>query len=440
METKTSPLWPLLVALAAGLVYLNTLGNAPFGFHLVNLILHAGVAGLAWMTLRRAGTRYGTALLGGLLFAVHPIHTEAVAGAAGRAELLAALFVLAAWLLHGRVHDDPATPGARVGAASFYLAAILFKEGVVLAPLLFWADDALRGATRRRENPAVRYGGYVVALVAMLVLRAIAPGVHQGAAGFTALENPAAAAGALPRVLTALWVQLKYALLCVWPRPLSSDYSFDAIPVASSWGDPRALAGLAFLVAWVGAVVWGWSRSRPVALGALAWMVFFLPSANLLFPLGTVMAERLVYLPSLGFCLVAGHLGAAAAARFRPAPVVAAGALVVAAYGVGTWARNPAWKDSLTLATTDVVTYPRSAKLQAGAGISLAAVGRKTEAEPYLRRAIEIYPDYAQMHYNLAVLLAERGASDEAVDHLRRAIELAPANPRPRQLLEQMHR
>jgi Flp pilus assembly protein TadD len=183
-----------------------------------------------------------------------------------------------------------------------------------------------------------------------------------------------------------------------------------------------------------------------VALAVVIWAAFALPSANLLFPTGTIMAERLIYLPSLGLCLAIGHLGAACAAREGAPAMMRARRIGVATVAVGTVlafsartrARIPDWKDNFSLAIADVKTMPRSAKLQAGAGMFLAEAGRTAEAERHLRSAVEIYPEYAQMHYNLAVLLVRRGAREEAVVHLRRAIELAPGNPLPRRLLDQL--
>jgi tetratricopeptide (TPR) repeat protein len=329
----------------------------------------------------------------------------------------------------------------------FYLAAILSKESAILAPVLFYADDALLG---RRSAPrrGTLVSGYTAALAFMLALRALALGAHQFAEATIPLDNPAAAAGTWPRVATAVWVQLDYALLCLAPRHLVSDYSFDAIPVARSFADPRVLAGFAFVAALLATGVWGWKRSRPIALSVLVWALFFLPSANLLIPTGTIMAERLAYLPSLGLCLALGHLGAAfatrrgtmGATRVRRIGVATAAAAVVSGFAARTWVRIPDWKSNLALSLADVATMPRSAKLQAGAGMFLAGAGRVAEAEEYLRRAIALYPEYAQMHYNLAVLLSRRGARDEAAEHLRRAIELAPGNPLPRRLLERLSR
>lgn len=376
------------------------LGAGPFGFHLVNVLLHAAVAALAWLALKRAGTHYGTALLGGLLFAVLPIHTEAVLNIAGRAELLAALFVLAAWLAHRRANEAEASAERwRLGAALLYFGAILSNESAVLAPVLFFADDVLRGREAAPRRGKLVFG-YAMASTVMLALRGLALGVHPSAAASIPLDNPAAAAGAWPRVAIAVWVQLKYALLCMAPRHLVSDYSFDAIPVARSFADPRVVAGFGFLAALVTAAVWGWKRSRPVALAVIVWAVFFLPSANLLFPTGTIMAEHLAYLPSLGLCLAIGHFGAAFAAREGPAKatrtrrigVAALAAVVILGFAIRTWIRIPDWKSDLTLAVADVATMPRSAKLQTNAGLFLADAGRVSEAEAHLRRAIELVP------------------------------------------------
>jgi tetratricopeptide (TPR) repeat protein len=401
----------------------------PAGFHGGNLLLHAAAAALAWLTLRRVCTHYGAALAAAGLFAVLPIHTEAVANIAGRAELLAAVLVLCAWLAHRRARD---TGRSAVLPAVLYLGALLSKESAVLAPALFACDDALG-----EQRPlASRYAPYAGALAVAAVLRLVALGPHLSAESAIPLDNPAAAAGAGARVLTALWVQARLLFLCVWPKTLVCDYSFDAIPVVRDWLEPRALGGLAVFGALLAHAIAAWRRSRPVSIAAAGWVVFYLPSSNLMFATGTIMAERLAYLPSLGVCFLAGHLLAALGSRpGRGRLAVAATVLLVTAMAARSVARVPAWKDNLTLATTDVVSQPRSAKLQAGAGIFLAANGRAADAEDHFRRALEIYPDYAQIHYDLGVLLARRGAPAEAEEHLRRAIALAPSNLQPYEAL-----
>lgn len=426
------------VVLASLALNRSVFGPAPWGYHLVNVLLHAGVSALVWFAARRAGLRYGTAILTGLLFAVHPIHAEAVANVVGRAEVLAAAGVLGAWILHRRAADGESgrPASARLGAAGLYLGAVLSKESAFLAPLLYALDDACRGIPFRRLLPSLsRYGA--VALFA-LFLRVAALGGLPGAEGAIPLDNPAAAAGPLPRVATALAVQGFAARLVAWPHPLCSDYSFNAFPIVRSALDPRFLAGTVFVTAIAAVFAFRRRLDRPVVLGAGIWAVFFLPSSNLLFPTGTLFGERLAYLPSLGAFLVAGHIVAGLAARRGGRAVAAVAVAAILALSVVTVRRNPVWKDNATLALHDVEVRPESAKLQAGAGIALAVAGRGPEAEARFRRAIEIYPDYAQIHYNLAVLLLGRGATEDAESHARRAAELAPGNPEAARLVRRL--
>ncbi len=429
------------------------LGAEPRGFHLVNALLHGLVSALVWVAARRASTHYGAAFIAGLLFAVHPVHSEAVANIAGRAELLAAAGVLGAWLAHARAREAAAgrrrlSWGGLAGA--IYLAAILAKETAVAAPLLFVLDDALH----RRDAPRGRrtgggwaiYGAYAAALVLDLVLRAKALGGFRGAESAIFLDNPAAFEGTVVRLATALWILVRYAGLLLWPARLSSDYSYDAVPVVRSMGDPRFWLGLGFLLLLLAALAVAWRRSRPIALGIAAFPLFFLPSANFFFPAGTLMAERLAYLPSFGGCLLAGQFGAAIArpgARARPtllrrAAVIALASAATVTLGARTWLRNPVWKDNASLALHDVEVMPRSAKLQAGAGIVLHELGRRDQAEARYRKALEIYPEYAQIHYNLGVLLRDEGRMAEAVEQLVRAAALSPENPRPAHVLTRL--
>jgi tetratricopeptide (TPR) repeat protein len=167
-----------------------------------------------------------------------------------------------------------------------------------------------------------------------------------------------------------------------------------------------------------------------------------IPASNLLFPSGTLMAERLGYLPSVGGCLLVGWLAQLAFSRWRRAGVLVIGislALLVACSMRTVW-RNPVWNNNSTLALHDARVMPRSAKLHAGAGIVLHDRGDAAEAEAAYRRALEIYPDYAQIHYNLGTLLQKQSRNTEAVEHLIRAATISPHNPRPFKALERLSR
>ena len=284
-------------------------------------------------------------------------------------------------------------------------------------------------------------------LIAWLALRLNALGGLGGAETTIFLDNPASFLGTGVRMATGLWVQVKYLGLFMWPAALSSDYSFDAIPVVRAAADLRLWAGLLWGATLGAALLYGWNRSRPVALGVLVWVAFFLPSSNLIFPAGTVMAERLAYLPSLGGCLLLGHFGAwallcerspLAGSPRRMASVALILIVAVGALATRTVARNPVWKDNASLALHDVAVMPSSAKLQAGAGIVLHEQGRDDAAEQAFRKAVAIYGDYAQMHYNLGELLRARGAWEQAIEHLGRAGQISPTNPRPARSLKEL--
>jgi tetratricopeptide (TPR) repeat protein len=239
-----------------------------------------------------------------------------------------------------------------------------------------------------------------------------------------------------------------YARQFLWPQWLSSDYSFDVIPVVRNGADPRLWAAALFTLGLLGLFVWGCRHSRLIAIAVATWILFLLPTSNLFFAIGTVMGERLAYLASLGGCLALGHLGASLvvpradglSARTRLAVLIALLSLLLLSLSVRTIVRNPAWRDNATLTRADARTYPRSAKLQAGAGIALFVQDELGATEEAFRRAVEIYPDYGQIQYNLGVMLSNRGANEEAIEHLSRALLIAPHHPGPptalRELLE----
>ncbi|MDX1390229.1 MAG: DUF1736 domain-containing protein, partial [Acidobacteriota bacterium] len=260
----------------------------------------------------------------------------------------------------------------------------------------------------------------------------------RGAETAAFLDNPAAAAGTWERVATAIWVQTRYVGLMLWPARLSSDYSYDAIPVVGSALDPRFLTGVAVLAALALLGGWGWRRCRTVALGVWVWLLFWLPASNLFFSAGTVMGERLVYLSSFGLGLLAAHAALAIASRkpLRVAALVLV-AVVMTTLLARTILRNRDWNDNLTLALADLRSQPRSAKLHAGAAIFLHEAGELDRARSHYEEALRIYPDYAQMHYNYGVLLESR-SPEEAIRHYRRAAKLSPSNPLPKKALARL--
>jgi hypothetical protein len=178
---------------------------------------------------------------------------------------------------------------------------------------------------------------------------------------FPFTDNPIVAAGFWTGRLTALRVIAKYLGLMAWPARLSCDYSYAQIPLAD--GSPQDWVAWLVVAAAAAAVVLLFRRNRTAFFVAGLAILTFLPASNLLFPIGTIMAERFLYLPciALAFCLV---LALYAAGRRFGVPVAAPAllCLIVTAFALRTWARNADWRDDLTLGVAAVEASPRSFK------------------------------------------------------------------------------
>lgn len=346
------------------------LGNAdrPAGYHAVNLLLHTCNVLLLWRIMVRLTGSSWTAVAGAALWAAMPLSTEAVTNIVGRADLMAATGSLAAVLTYLRWRDDE-SPGAAargglvpaLAIAACVVLGTLAKEsavavfGVIVTIELIWWEGA---AGLRRL--ALLAGACALPVVWWLWQR----GVVLGAAvppEFPFTDNPIGGAPFWLGRLTAVQVMWRYVALMAWPARLSNDYSYPQIPLAS--GTPVEWAAVALLGAGVIAALWQVRTQRNVLLLAALSCITFLPASNLLFTTGTIMGERLAYLPSAGFAGIA----AIALARLFAEPSrrrVATGAVVVlvVAYGARAWTRNVDWTDDVTLWRSAVISVPQSAK------------------------------------------------------------------------------
>jgi len=402
-------------------------GGEPATHHIVNLALHVGVS-LAVFAL-------GVLVLGStaaagaaaLLFAAHPIHTEAVTGIVGRAELLAAFGILLALLAFARSLRSPAGrrwPWSALSLAAF-AAALLAKESAatglgLLAVLHWWLDR--RAPLRRRVTALAPYG---LAVGAYLALRLGVVGSLGLPEPPTVLDNPLASVDALTRLRTAVVVLGDYVGLLLLPAHLSADYSYNQIPVVLSWTDPRFLFAAALLVG-LAASLLAAARSAPVlVVAALFTVVPLALTANLLFPIGTIKAERLLYLPSVGWCLACGWLAAVALRRW---PIIAAVALVavLGAYGLRTWIRNADWRDEAALFAATVAAAPESAKAHYNNAVSLERAGRLDQAMLHYRRALEIYSDCAGAAFGIGRIYSLKGIDAGALYWFERALRIDP--------------
>jgi tetratricopeptide (TPR) repeat protein len=431
------PLWRPLTTLTFALDYALH-GLEPFGYHLVNVVLHAAVSVLVLVVFAAVTATPATALAAALLFAAHPVHTEAVANVVGRAELIAAGGFFLAWWCWIRA-DRAAAAGRWTGywvtaTVVAYFLAMQGKENAITLPLALLVADLVY---RRTDGPA---GGLVQRATGHLSLATVGIAfvlLRAGVLGGVTpspdlLDNPLATLGLGARLMTAVAVIGLYALRLVFPLWLSADYSYDQIPAVTSPLDVAFLGGVAVLCGAPALAWWAWRRVPALTLGMGVLGATFVVVANLFFLIGTIMGERLIYLPSAGFCLaLAAGLAHLTRTDGRPGRVptafVAAVGIVVALYGARTVARNAVWREPLGFFSAMIVDAPRSARSHRELGTVLADLGRFAEARQSFERSLAIKPEDATTLYNLGNALSREGRYDDAVEAYERALARNPA-------------
>jgi hypothetical protein len=416
-------------------------GGAPVVFRVTSYLLYAAVS-VALYRLARRLLPSGPALAAALLFAAHPVHVEAVAPAVSQSELLVGLL---AALMVIRYLECRRSRTGRLGRTDWmvlggmYLVASLSKEhGMILPVLLLAAEvfllpggtDATGGGTLAARIKHL-WPGYTflagIAAGVVLLRLALLGGQFSGQWTTEALHGLSLGG----RVLTMLAVVVQWARLLVWPAHLRLDYAPQEMIASTGFG-PAEAAGLVLVVATLGAI-W-FSRHRvPVSAFGLAWMVLALaPVSNVLIPTGSLIAERLLFLPSAGFLLAIG--GAVAATqpmwggrRVRRAVAVVCGGLVAA--GVARSAeRHWVWRHEAILTVRSVQDSPRSYRMQRAYGDVLFRLGEDSLALDAYRRALELVPPtHAWLVRNqLARRLWERGRHEEEVAHLLESLRQRP--------------
>ena len=328
----------------------------PALFHATNLLWHAGAAVAVTALALRAPSLDGrgdqvvraTALVAGLIFAVHPVHIEAVANVVGLGELMAATGVCLA-VYAAVVRQNVWWSGLAL------LLGLLSKENAVVAPgLIIWAWVARIGPrpTQRRILAFAAswglIGGAYVAVRGIVLhpyarLHAIAP-VFLGESGFAGRLTALAALGDVFRLLAL-------------PLKLRADYSPNERTIVHSLLDGRVAIGFACLALWLVLLVMVWRRGRRVEAFGLGWIaIAFLPVSNLLFSTGVLLAERTLYLPSVGLALAAG----AAVARFPVARLRVVVAVLVLLGSVRSALRVPVWHDDFSVTQSILEDSPDS--------------------------------------------------------------------------------
>lgn len=401
-------------------------GNgSPWVFHAVNAVLLAVNTTLVYR-LARAWFPPAIAVGAAALFAVHPVHVEAVANVVGQSELLASLGVLAAVVLY--VESTPAGPSPfRRGMIALAGAcAALSKENafalpglLVVAALLVPPEQPL-GERWRALKPTL-----LLVLIAFLGLLSLRAAVLGGAVG----EEPAVALrglSAVERSAAMLGVVPEWLRLLLWPAHLQSEYGPPLLGLPRLGA--RQWVGLLVLTSTASLAWWCRRRIPAVMLGTLWAAVALAPVSNVLVPTGIVLAERTLFLASVGAVIAVAGLGQQLM-RLTPKRAVrtAAGVATVTLVLLGAWrsvTRAGVWRSNQTVFTVGVVDAPQSYRAWRMLALHMQSEGRWGAAEEAFRRSLRLWDRDPSVHEGLGLTLVQQGRCADAIPILRQGIVL----------------
>jgi tetratricopeptide (TPR) repeat protein len=410
--------------------------------HVNNVILYIMSISILFMFLSRFFFKDNKllALLVCLLFLVHPIHTEVVANVKSRDEILSLMFMVLT-LHYSFLWYEMRKPKLLLWACAFYMIALLSKEyGVTLLVIIPISMYVYYKELKLKDITALIIGIFVTFMIYYALRSSVVLSLGDTAKQDSELlNNPFKDATVVQAWATKIYINLKYFGLLLFPYQLSCDYSFNVIPFRT-FVNPEV---------WISAAVFiGLGVSILLTIIRRSWLAFpfmmillnLVLINNFLFNIGATMGERLVYHSSLGICIlvVAGAwyvLQKANMAKPVIVSVIIVPLLILGA--LKTIARNPAWKNNITLYTTDVKTYPNSTMLNGNACISLFDMsnmpmyknrekGLLDTATIYGYKALSLHPGYFYTHMNLGLVKAKQGLMDSAAYFWLKAKELSP--------------
>jgi tetratricopeptide (TPR) repeat protein len=357
-------------------------GHNPMISHAINVLLFTLTCLLLYHLLliiipSRSGQAFYLSIpfIATTLFAGHPVHTEVVANIKGRDEIMGLLFsLMALWAAMKYIRTKKILHLAW-GAVAFFLA-LLSKENaitfIVIIPLtyFFFTKAAIR-------DYVLTAGMYIVPIVAFLYMRALYTNTGLTVETTEILNNPFAylpknTDGLLQRYATVIMVFILYIGKLILPHPLSHDYYFNQIPTVGIT-NPLFLLSVVVNAGLLVYAIMGLRRKSFPSYAILFYFITFSIVSNLLFTVSMLMNERLIYMSSIGFCLLIAWLIIRAKERFKLPVQAISGILVIILllYSLKTISRNRVWFDNLTLYLVDSKTSTNSSKAQLFAGSEL---------------------------------------------------------------------
>jgi Flp pilus assembly protein TadD len=432
--------------------------DVPGWYHVVSVLLYVITILLLFSTLRRLLSNYSAmvAFVASLIFAAHPAHTEVVANIKSQDELLCFIFALLTIQLILKNIDSPSLENKFFSCACFFLS-LLAKEGALVflgaIPLMlyFFRDMELKALVRKMV-PLVVVSVLWFALH-QWVIHSNSPPTH----AYNLDDNSLVGAKTFfEREATAFYMMGRYLLLLFFPHPLSYDYSYNEIPIVS-FASARAVVPFLICAALAFIAIRELKKKSFVSFGILFFFITISMTSNLIMLIGATMADRFLYVPSLGFCIILTYFwirfldvpGGKTASLGFTNPKVFPVYILLALYSYKTYTRNRDWHDNLSLFMTDVRSSAGSARAHYNAGTEMLdrfvvpnrdrnADTRKSALRVVISEldtAVKIDSAAFLYRLNLASAYMYDDNYAKAAEHASIAIRISDADPKPYSIL-----
>ncbi|CRL08148.1 CLUMA_CG020877, isoform A, partial [Clunio marinus] len=437
--------------------------DSAFWFHVVNVFLH-GLSSILFTRIcsRVARFKSNFSLIAGIFFAVHPIHTESVSGIVGRAELLGCTFfslsflfyhgqILKIWIVYLRKKNSITIRNHRFSdpdGQSLWLSiilgglAMLAKESgltVFIVNLIYdfyrnWSTLKKTVQDVRWSNESYRFAKRTFSVsVSMTILLLARISLLQGSLPrFSQQDNPAAFHSSLQtRILTFFYLSSFNLWLLICPSTLSHDWQMGSIPLILSFRDSRNLLTIVTISAIFGLIYkilceLELRRHPPIVLGFILLVLpFILPASNLLVTVGFVIAERILFIPSMGFCILVIYGVQLLYENMKKLRriIKVSGCILVIVFCMKTLTRNQDWLTRESLLRSGLKVLPNNAKLHYNYANFLRDTLNLNQAKMHYKKALQLWPSYASAWNNLGTLIDDDIGTQE--QHFLSAIKFS---------------
>jgi len=403
----------------------------PFGYHITNLVLHTLASFLIYQIGRRLFLKSTPAFLGSMLFAVHPVHVESIAWISGRTDPMAAVFFLLSFYFYILFRDGKGFIMLILSLVAYFFSLLSKEIGITLPLLLLVYELSFKPPlaislklSKVIHSNKIRLlqiiGIYLVISFMYLYIRAAVLG--------EAIGEFSASPPIEKRIYTSFGVILDYLRIMVLPVNLKLLYD---VPLRESIFDWQVIFSLLLLAAVFIATLLTYRKDKMVFFAAVWFFITILPVSNIVPLRPTMMAERYLYIPSVGICLLGGLI------LYR---VYQAGSLlsphlkvlmflIFIILSAMTFQRNKLWKDEATYFTKMVEDAPQNTYAHHNLGDAYRKTGNVDKAIKEWEMAIQLYPLHPEANNSLANVALMQGDYPEAVRRYRMALKGRPENP-----------